>query len=135
MNGCALQHIMDSQYCFAVSGNEVCIRLRTAGGDIKEAYIFYESKYRIAHEQKKARMSKCYEGSIYDWYSIRLKLEDTRLAYVFYIYDGKEYKYFSEEGLADTYDFSMGYYSFFQFLRRPISNLIPANSPKTLCIR
>lgn len=115
MNQFALLHITDSEYCFPVSENEIVIRLRTAKNDIERAYIIYESKYVIGTSQQKLQMKKELSGELYDYYSIRLKLEDTRLAYVFYLYDGKEYYYFSEDGATLTYDFTKGFYNFFQY--------------------
>lgn len=115
MNKYAVQHIMDSSYCFPTGEHDITIRLRTAKDDISQVWLFYESKYRIQEHQNKAEMAKVFSGSEFDYYSISLHLEDTRLAYVFYLFDGKEYKYFSEDGLTDTYDYSKGYYNFFQF--------------------
>ena len=96
MNKYAVQHIMDSSYCFPTGEHDITIRLRTAKDDISQVWIFYESKYRIQEHQNKAEMTKVFSGSEFDYYSISLHLEDTRLAYVFYLFDGKEYKYFSE---------------------------------------
>nr|WP_297770320.1 glycoside hydrolase family 13 protein [uncultured Butyrivibrio sp.] len=115
MNQFALLHITDSEYCFPVSENEIVIRLRTAKNDIERAYIIYESKYVIGNSQQKLQMKKELSGELYDYFSISLKLEDTRLAYVFYLYDGKEYYYFSEDGATLTYDFTKGFYNFFQY--------------------
>ncbi len=115
MNRFALLHITDSAYCFPKSEHEMVIRLRTAKNDIQKAWIIYESKYVIGESQKKELMDKELSGELYDYYSITLDLEDTRLAYVFYLYDGKEYYYFSEDGATDTYDFTKGYYNFFQY--------------------
>ena len=69
----------------------------------------------IGQEQKKERMVKELSGEIYDYYSVTLSLEDTRLAYVFYIDDGSEWYYFSEDGATKSYDFTKGYYNFFQY--------------------
>ena len=105
----------DSAYCFPVSEHEIVIRLRTARGDIQSAWIVYESKYVIGISQKKVLMEKQLSSELYDYYSVRLDLEDTRLAYVFYLYDGEEYYYFSEDGASTDYDFTKGYYNFFQY--------------------
>lgn len=115
MNKFATLHIIDSAYSFPVSEHEIVIRLRTAHGDIQNAYIIYESKYIYGLTQKKAEMVRTYVGETFDYFTIKLKLEDTRLAYVFYLYDGKEYKYYSEDGLTDSYDFTKGFYNFFQY--------------------
>ena len=110
-----IEHIMDSSYCFPVGTNEIVLRLRTAADDFQKVWVIYESKYAIAEKQLKAPMEKKLTGRLYDYYSVKLKLEDTRLGYVFYLYDGKNYMYFSEDGLTKTYDFTKGYYNFFQY--------------------
>ena len=94
MNRYAMQHIVDSAYCFPVSEKEIVLRLRTAKDDIKSVQIIYESKYVFGQSQKRAEMQKTYTSELYDYYVIHLVLEDTRLAYVFYLNDGEK-NYFS----------------------------------------
>ena len=115
MNRYAMQHIMDSAYCFPVSEKEIVIRLRTARDDIKWAQIIYESKYVFGEKQKKALMEKAYTSELYDYFNIHLELEDTRLAYVFQVNDGEKTWFFSEDGITENYDYKMGYYNFFQY--------------------
>lgn len=115
MNRCAVQHIVDSSYCFPVSSDEIVLRLRTGKDDIVRAQVIYENKYVIGQCQKSVEMKKSYVGEIFDFYEVKLKLEDTRLAYVFYINDGEKDYYFSEDGVTDTYDFTIGFYNFFQY--------------------
>ena len=57
MNRYAMQHIVDSSYCFPVSEKEIVIRLRTARDDIKWAQIIYENKYVFGEIQKKTYIS------------------------------------------------------------------------------
>lgn len=115
MNKYAIWHIADSSYCFPISKNEIVLRLRTGKDDIACAEVLYESKYVIGQQQKRAKMRKAYIGEIFDFYEVKLKLEDTRLAYVFYVNDGEEYYYFSEDGVTKNYDFTIGFYNFFQY--------------------
>lgn len=115
MNRHAVLHIVDSSYCFPVSENEIVIRLRTAKNDIRKAEIVYESKYNFGISQMKKEMSKRYSSELYDFFEIKLELLDTRLAYVFYLYDGESYYYFSEDGITAEYNFKLGFYNFFQF--------------------
>ena len=61
MNRYAMQHIMDSAYCFPVSEKEIVIRLRTARDDIKWAQIIYESKYVFGEKQKNSYPHKFLE--------------------------------------------------------------------------
>lgn len=115
MNKYAIWHIADSSYCFPISKNEIVLRLRTGKDDIACAEVLYESKYVIGQQQKRAKMRKAYIGEIFDFYEVKLKLEDTRLAYVFYVNDGEENYYFSEDGVTKNYDFTIGFYNFFQY--------------------
>lgn len=115
MNIHAIYHLQDSPYCFPISSDEMVIRLRTAADDIDKVTIVYENKYVIGETQQSRVMTKAYKGSLFDWYEITLKLQDTRLAYVFLIESGDETYYFSEDGITKDYDFSLGYYNFFQY--------------------
>lgn len=115
MNRCAVLHIPDSSYCFPVALKEIVLRLRTAKNDIVRAQVIYENKYVIGGSQKRADMRKAYTGELFDFYEVKLSLEDTRLAYVFYINDGEKNYYFSEDGVTENYDFTLGFYNFFQY--------------------
>lgn len=115
MNKYAIWHIADSSYCFPISKNEIVLRLRTGKDDIACARVLYESKYVIGETQKSAKMRKAYTGEIFDFYEVKLTLEDTRLAYVFYVNDGEKDYYFSEDGVTENYDFTIGFYNFFQY--------------------
>lgn len=115
MNRHAIQHIVDSSYCFPISPKQITLRLRTAKNDIERAWVIYESKYVIADRQQKVEMEKKFSGGLYDYYSVTLDLTDTRIGYVFYVYDGEEYYFFSEDGLTKTYNYALGYYNFFQY--------------------
>lgn len=115
MNRYAIQHIVDSSYCFPVSGNEIVLRLRAAKDDIRSAEVIYESKYVFGTSQRTARMEKTNICGLYDYFSIKLRLDDTRLAYVFRVDDGQQKYFFSEDGVSEQYDYSLGYYNFFQY--------------------
>lgn len=115
MNEHAICHIPDSAYCFPLDQKHITLRLRCAKGDLTEAWVVYESKYVIAQRQCRKQMEKKFQGKLYDYYSVTLELQDTRIGYVFYIRAGEEYYYFSEDGVTKTYDYSLGYYNFFQY--------------------
>ena len=115
MNEYAILHTMNSEYAYATSEHDISIRFRAAKGDIKKAWLCFESKYIMAKSHKKKPMKKIFEGKFYDYWGIDLHVEDVRFTYVFYLYDGKEYRYFSEDGLTEDYDYSKGYYNFFQY--------------------
>lgn len=115
MNRYAIQHIVDSAYCFPVSPKEIVLRLRAAKDDLVRAQVVYESKYVIGRRQKAAEMKKAYTTDLFDFYEVKLVLKDTRIGYVFLVNDGEKSYYFSEDGVSETYNFELGYYNFFQY--------------------
>lgn len=115
MNRLAIYHEVDSSYCYPVSEKKITLRLRCAKGDVQKAEVLYESKYVIGMSQKKAQMFRKCRTDLYDFFEVTLELEDTRLAYVFYVNDGEKSYYFSEDGISEKYDFTVGFYNFFQY--------------------
>ena len=115
MNKHAILHMPDSEYCFPIAANKLVLRLRTAKDDVSKVWVIYESKYKIADGQRKELLKDRISGEHFDYYTITLELDDTRIGYVFYIQDEKEAFFFSEDGLTKEYDFSKGFYNFFQY--------------------
>ncbi len=115
MNRYAMFHAANSAYCFPVSEKEIVLKLRTARDDMRRVQVFYESKYVIAERRQCADMKKYGSSELYDYYVVKLQLEDTRLAYVFFVDDGEKQYFFSEDGVTEEYDYSLGFYNFFQY--------------------
>ena len=115
MNKHALYHKSDSLYSFPLTGDTVEIRLRAARGDVLSAAVIYGKKHMFIMDRKSAQMTLAASDELYDYFVLRLKLTDKRLAYVFLLTgaDGKQY-YFSEDGVTEDYDFSVSFYNFFQ---------------------
>lgn len=116
MNKYALYHKSDSLYAFPLTADTLMIRFRAAKGDLKKAELIYGPKH-LFHVRRRTVPLKLYASdSLFDYYSVRLTLADKRLAYVFLLTDGDGNKYYySEDGATDSYDFSLGFYNFFQF--------------------
>lgn len=115
MNEYAMLHIPDSRYCFAVGEKELVIRLRVSKEDRgANIFLLHECKYDFYQKRNRLKMEPKYTDRLFDYYEVRLALSDVRLAYIFQIEeDGKTY-YYSEDGLTEHYDFSEGFYNFFQ---------------------
>lgn len=115
MNEQALLHIPESGYCFAESGKKIVLRLRTDRRDeIDRVEVLYECKYRFQEKQQCFLMEKKYEDRLFAYYESTIDISDVRIAYVFRIRQGEDAWYFSEDGLTKEYDFSLGYFNFFQ---------------------
>ena len=95
MNKHALYHKSDSLYSFPLDANTAELRLRAARGDLAKVELFYGQKHAFCLRRKTAPLSLAYSDALYDYFTIRLKLDDKRLAYVFLLTaaDGKTYYY------------------------------------------
>ncbi|NLL77201.1 MAG: alpha-glycosidase [Clostridiales bacterium] len=115
MNEYAILHIPDSRYCFPVGEKELVIRLRMAKEDESaKVFLIYACKYGFHEKQESTAMHVKYSDRLYNYYEIRLQLEDVRLAYIFRIEEAGKIYYFSEDAVTETYNFEEGFYSFFQ---------------------
>lgn len=114
MNKHAIYHAIKSNYSFPVSDKELVVRLRVAKGDAESVELIYSMKYEWTLRRESCPMRKEFSDDLFDYFTVRMELADTRFAYIFRIIaDGREY-YYSENGVTETYDFSLGYFNFFQ---------------------
>lgn len=93
------------------------IRFRVQKGCVNAAKLVYNCNKNLWHQfRKEAAMAISYTDSELEYYSVAVPLTDTRFSYIFELQccDGRT-RYFSEEGLCESYDHSLGYFSFFQY--------------------
>lgn len=93
------------------------LRFRVQKGMILSAKLIYNCNKNMWHEfRDEADMKITHTDSELEYYSVAVPLTDTRFSYIFALTctDGK-IRYLSEEGLTDTYDHTLGYFSFFQY--------------------
>lgn len=115
INRAGLFHLPDSSYCFALNKEELVIRFRMAIEDEQTVVnIIYGMKYEYQNHREKKRLTLKYRDKNYCYFETVLKISDTRIAYIFELNTKNEIYYFSEEGLSTEYDFSKGFYNFFQ---------------------
>lgn len=115
MNIKALLHKSDSKYCFPSSKNTLILRLQVdKNDDFEIVEVIYESKYTIHKGQQRAVMAVKYVDQLYQYYEVELSLCDVRLSYVFCLWEHGKPHYFSEDGITETYNFTLSYYNSFQ---------------------
>ena len=93
------------------------LRFRVQKGMIQSAKLVYNCDKNKWHEfRNEAEMEITSTDSELEYYSVSVPLTDTRFSYIFELNckDGK-IRYLSEEGLTDSYDHTLGYFSFFQY--------------------
>ena len=116
MNECAILHTPESKFCFALSKNEVVLRLRISLDDHPlSVNVIYGGKYDFARVRLSAEMKREYVDRLFAYYTVKLKIEDYRLVYVFEIIEDENRFYYSEDGLSKSYDFELSYYNCFQY--------------------
>ncbi len=119
MNESAIEHFPESRYCFAENTNTVTLRLRVSKRDVpKKIEVIYGGKYDYARSRFTAVMTRAYEDRLFAYYTATLILRDVRLVYIFRITEESlpedKITFFSEDGLSDTYDYTLNYYNCFQ---------------------
>ncbi|MCD8373216.1 MAG: glycoside hydrolase family 13 protein [Clostridia bacterium] len=116
MNESAVMHEPESKYCFATDKNTVCLRLRISKSDAPEKVeVIYGGKYTYALKQFAAEMKRVSGGRLFDYYTVKLKLDDVRFVYVFKITENGKTYYYSEDGLTEKFDYQLSYYNCFQY--------------------
>lgn len=94
------------------------LRLRAQKGALRAADLIYQCNKNLWHEvRSQAPMTKTFEDSELEYYSVSVPQTDTRFAYIFRLdcTDGKV-RYLSEEGLTEHFDHNLGYFCFFQYV-------------------
>lgn len=94
------------------------LRLRAARGAVSSVKLLYNCDKNQWHKFRlEAPMELQFTDSEVEYYGVSVPLTDTRFAYIFQLLcgDGRT-RYYSEEGLSDSYDHSLGYFSFFQYV-------------------
>lgn len=116
MNKYAVYHQPESRFAYALSANTLSITLRVSSNDkLDRVEILYNNKYDFTKEYFILPMTKYASDGTYSYYRIDIMLSDVRFAYIFRIIENGKIYYYSEDGLSDNYDFSLAYYTFFQF--------------------
>ena len=93
------------------------LRFRVQKGMIVSSKLIYNCDKNMWHKfRDEAEMKITHTDSELEYYSVTIPLTDTRFSYIFELTctDGK-IRYLSEEGLTDSYDHTLGYFSFFQY--------------------
>lgn len=110
------------------------LRFRVQKAAVRSAKLIYNCDKNMWHQfRKEAPMKISFTDSELEYYSVSVPLTDTRFAYIFELQccDGKT-RYYSEEGLSDTYDHRLGYFSFFQYASQfPCDTMIVPEWVKT----
>jgi len=93
------------------------LRFRVQIKTIKSAKVIYNCDKNMWHEfRNEADMHITFADAESEYYSVAVPLTDTRFSYIFELEckDGMT-RFLSEEGLSESYDHSLGYFSFFQY--------------------
>lgn len=116
MNKTAILHIPESNYCFPLSKDEMVFRLRVDKNDNNlKIYLIAGFKYDFLKNSKKYLMNLKYSDELFSYYEIKIKVNDSRIGYIFEINDNNKIYYLSEKGIEDKFDFNTCNYNIFHF--------------------
>ena len=111
-----VSHIPGTVDACPING-QMHLRFRVQKGMIVSSKLIYNCDKNMWHKfRDEAEMKITHTDSELEYYSVTIPLTDTRFSYIFELTctDGK-FRYLSEEGLTDSYDHTLGYFSFFQY--------------------
>ena len=111
-----VSHIPGTVDACPING-QMHLRFRVQKGMIVSSKLIYNCDKNMWHKfRDEAEMKITHTDSELEYYSVTIPLTDTRFSYIFELTctDGK-IRYLSEEGLTDSYDHTLGYFSFFQY--------------------
>ena len=116
MNTLAVVHRGRDGDCFPLDPCTFRIRISVARDDFDRIELCYAmNKYRWDQERKTVPLIKVNTDRERDYYQADISGRDTRLAYIFLLYQGEDLFFFSEEGLSRQYAFEYGHYTYFQY--------------------
>lgn len=88
MNTAALYHRPESEFAFLYTSDTLRIRLRTAKGDLKQAYLLHGDTYTINAEdwcQEPLAMKRYLSTNVHDYWICETGAPFKRLAYGFHL--------------------------------------------------
>lgn len=93
------------------------VRFRAVKGTVLKAKLLYLcSKDEWYIRRDEAEMSVMYSDSEFEYFYVSVPLTDIRFAYIFELIcsDG-HVRFYSEDGLTDTFDHSLAFFNYFEF--------------------
>lgn len=116
MNKQAIYHRSECEYAYALDENTLRIALRVAAGEaLNSVQLLYNNKYDFTKQRMSSTLTLYTSDGLFDYYAVDIKLTDLRFAYIFKLDTPDGVCYYSEAGLTYDYDFTLAYYTFFQF--------------------
>jgi len=116
MNKAGIHHQSGDTWCFALDGNTLHIRLRTAADDIDRIEIIHadpfewyqtnpgETERKMAWKAERSWMNRCGTNGIHDFWEITVQPPFKRLKYWFKLYKGNQAWEYGEKALNDIVD-------------------------------
>lgn len=120
MNLEAVYHATYSEYCYALSQNEVVLRLRAKKGDLKECTVFVGDRMcpRNPILTNNYSMSRIASDRFYDYFEVTFTTTLTRICYYFILSDGLETLYYYDNDFHTTLNPDRQMYFTFHHIRR-----------------
>lgn len=87
MNKESILHFSDTPFAFPKDAETLCVRLKSARGDLKTCAVLFKDRYRWGTPFESVPLAKVCETELFDFYEADLKLKTSRFLYLFRLED------------------------------------------------
>ena len=104
MNKSAIYHISEHNYAYAISKNQLNIRIRTQKNDIDKIYIYFKNLYNHDDFYYKKEMQIILENDISSLYECTIKIKERHFKYYFELIENGNKIFFTADGFLEKAD-------------------------------
>lgn len=130
----AIFHRTYSEYCFALTPNRLCIRLRAKKNDLSACTLFFGDRMdsNTPIHTTQVPMRKKFTDSLFDYYEAEFPVGITRVCYYFQLFDESGSVYYYNDGFFDVPDENRQLYFTFHYIRSEDIAHVPAWAEKAI---
>lgn len=94
-------HLSEHVFAYPIEADTLCVRLRSARGDIDKAHILYKNIYDHHTPPFRKQMELVAQTEDCDWFEVEITLAERRFKYYFELDDGHSPVFFCADGFLE----------------------------------
>ena len=102
MEKSAVFHMSEHNYCYPVSADTLCVRLRVRSGDCVKVLVYFKNLYDHTNHYYVKEMELHLSDGINDLYETEITVKEKHFKYYFELHAGDEIYYYTADGFLDT---------------------------------